>query len=155
VTQAAGAGGHRGHPSAKVRFYVDADVLGLAKVLARLRNDVTYPGDPGAVLFRRTRPACPITRPGTPDTVWIPETAARGWLIITRDSNIAVNRAEIAAVRDSGARMVTLAGKEAIGTWAQLEVLMIRWRSIEALLELPGPFIYSATRTTLREVNLD
>jgi len=31
---------------AAVRFYLDADVLGLAKVLVQLRNDVTYPGDP-------------------------------------------------------------------------------------------------------------
>ncbi len=30
-----------------VRFYVDADVLGLAKELVRIRGDVTYPGDPG------------------------------------------------------------------------------------------------------------
>lgn len=29
---------------AVVRFYIDADVLGLAKVLARLGSDVTYPG---------------------------------------------------------------------------------------------------------------
>jgi hypothetical protein len=26
-----------------IRFYVDADTLGLAKVMARLRWDVTYP----------------------------------------------------------------------------------------------------------------
>jgi hypothetical protein len=30
-----------------VRFYFDADVLGLAKVMVQLRSDVTYPGDPG------------------------------------------------------------------------------------------------------------
>jgi hypothetical protein len=77
-----------------------------------------------------------------------------GWLIITRDSNIAVNRAEMAAVRDNGARMVALAGNEAIGTWAQLEVLMTQWRRIEALLDSTGPFIFSATRTTLRPVDL-
>jgi hypothetical protein len=44
-----------------------------------------------------------------------------------------VNRAEIAAVRDNGARMVALAGREAIGTWAQLEVLLTQWRRVEAL----------------------
>jgi PIN domain-containing protein len=76
------------------------------------------------------------------------------WLIITRDSNIAVNRAEIAAVRDHNARMVALAGREAIGTWAQLEVLLTQWRRIEALLGEPGPFIYSATRTTFKPVDL-
>lgn len=35
---------------AEVRFYVDADLLGLARVLSDLRADVTYPGDPGAIV---------------------------------------------------------------------------------------------------------
>ena len=35
--------------AAQVRFYVDADLLGLGKILGSLRDDVTYPGDPGAV----------------------------------------------------------------------------------------------------------
>lgn len=30
-----------------VRSYVDADVLGLAKILVQIRGDVTFPGDPG------------------------------------------------------------------------------------------------------------
>ena len=30
-----------------VRFYIDADLLGVAKILAGVRSDVTYPGDPG------------------------------------------------------------------------------------------------------------
>ena len=42
-----------------VRFYIDADILGLAKVLAELRNDITYPGDPGTVIYKRRRPARP------------------------------------------------------------------------------------------------
>lgn len=154
MTAAVGPRKHRAYPPAVVRFYVDADVLGLAKVLAQLRNDVTYPGDPGGILHKRKRPACPITSPAVLDSIWIPEVTARGWLIITRDSNISVNRAEIAAVRENGARMVALAGKEAIGTWAQVELLMNRWRAIEELLGLPGPFIYSATRTRLRPVDL-
>ena len=33
--------------AAQVRFYVDADILGLGKILGGLRNDITYPGDPG------------------------------------------------------------------------------------------------------------
>ena len=140
--------------AANVRFYVDADVLGLAKILVQLRSDVTYPGDPGGVTHKRRRDACPITSPEARDTEWIPEVTRHGWLIITRDSNIAANRAEIAAVRDNGARMVALAGRDAIGTWAQLEVLMTQWRRIEALLGAPGPFIFSATRTTLRRIDL-
>ncbi|HTF41855.1 MAG TPA: hypothetical protein VK754_14835 [Propionibacteriaceae bacterium] len=44
---------------AVVRFYLDADVLGLAKILVQVRADVTYPGDPGGTLHRRTRPRVP------------------------------------------------------------------------------------------------
>jgi hypothetical protein len=52
----------------------------------------------------------------------------QGWLIITRDSQIQDRRAEITAVRDHGARMVALAGKDATSTWTQLEVLMCQWQ---------------------------
>jgi hypothetical protein len=38
--------------AAQVRIYVDADILGLGKVLASLRSDVTYPGDPGVIIHR-------------------------------------------------------------------------------------------------------
>ena len=34
---------------ATIRFYVDADTLGLAHILTKLRYDVTCPGDPGGV----------------------------------------------------------------------------------------------------------
>ena len=82
--------------AAQVRFYVDADILGLGKILGSLRNDVTYPGDPGAVIHKRHRAPCPIASPDVLDTDWIPEVAARGWLIVTRDSMIIQNRDEIA-----------------------------------------------------------
>ena len=45
--------------AAQVRFYVDADILGLGKILGSLRNDVTYPGDRGAVIYKRRREPCP------------------------------------------------------------------------------------------------
>src|ERR1035437_5916581 len=50
------------------------------------------------------RPARTIPVPDTNDDVWIPETARQGWLIITRDRHIQDHRAEIEAVRSSGAR---------------------------------------------------
>lgn len=139
---------------ATVRFYFDADVQGLAHVVARLRSDATYPGDRGATIGWRVRPACSITSPETDDEVWIPLVTAREWLIITRDSRIQQHRAELAAVRDNGARMVALAGPDAIGTWAQLEVLLSQWRKIEALLRQPGPFVFTATRNALTRVEL-
>jgi hypothetical protein len=80
-------------------------------------TDVTYPGDPGGHMHKRTRPPCIISSPSVLDPVWIPQVTNQGWLVITRDANFADNRAEIQAVREAGARLVALAGREAIGTW--------------------------------------
>ena len=119
--------------AAKVRFYIDADIRRLGIVLAGLRYDVTYPGDPGALIHKRQRQPCPITATDILDEEWITEAARRGWLIATRDSRIGENRGEMAAVRDDGAKMVALNQKDAATKWGQLEVFMTRWRGIEAL----------------------
>lgn len=140
--------------AADVRFYVDADILGLAKVLCMMRPDVTYPTFQGGKMFGRMRPPCPVTSTDTDDTVWIPEAARNGWLIITRDSAIQERRAELNAVRDSGAKMVALVGKQAGSTWDQLDILMRRWERLEQLLTEPGPFIYSASKSVWRRVPL-
>ena len=140
---------------AQVRFYVDADVLGLGKLLAGLREDVTYPGDKGALIHRRQRPPCPIADPATQDTNWIPEVARRGWLIVTRDSRIAENRNEIAAVREHSAKMVALNQQDARTKWGQLEVFMTQWRRIEALVTEPGPFIWRTSRTAMTRIPLN
>jgi hypothetical protein len=140
---------------ARVCYYVDADLLGLAKILVQIRGDVTYPGDPGGpIKGGRIREPCTITDPATLDSIWIPETARQEWLVITRDRHIQDHRAEIEAVRVSGARMIDLAGDDAVGTFAQLEVLMCQWRHIEAALEEKGPFIYLVTRTGMRKIPL-
>ena len=76
--------------AAQVRIYVDADILGLGKILGSLRNDVTYPGDPGAVIHKRHREPCPIASPDVLDTDWIPEVAA-----ITRHVDDYANRARL------------------------------------------------------------
>lgn len=139
---------------ATVRFYFDADVLGLAKAIGNLRADITWPGDDGGVVHKRVRAPCPIRSTSTPDVEWIPVVARQDWIIITRDSRIQDHRAEIDAVRANSARMIALVGKDARGVWSQLEVFMCQWRAIEATLDQDGPFIYSATRTSLRPVAL-
>jgi len=58
-------------------------------------------------------------------------------------------------VRDHGARMVALAGKDAANKWAQLELFMRRWRQIEALCEQQGPFINLVTFSRLLPLDLD
>jgi hypothetical protein len=126
---------------ALVSYYVDADVLGLAKILVQVRGDVTYPGDPGGPVGRgRVRPPCTIVDPATCDEDWIPETARQDWLIITRDRHIQEHRAEVEAVRVSGARMIALSGADAVRTFDQLEALLCNWRAIERKLADAGPF---------------
>ena len=51
------------------------------------------------------------------DTDWIPDVAARGWLIVTRDSMIIQNRNEIAAIRENNAKMVALNQRDAQTKW--------------------------------------
>jgi len=139
---------------ATVRFYLDADILGLAKLLTKLRPDMTYPSDPGGIVHKQIRPPCPITDVATKDGVWIPECSRQGWLIITRDSRIQSHTVEMDAVRTFKARMIALASADAKTTWDQLEVFMIQWRAIERCLQQDGPFIYSATRTTMKSIQL-
>lgn len=140
--------------AATVRFYFDADVLGLAHVVCALRPDCTFPGDPGATVKRRVRPACPVTSPRVKDPEWIPIVTAQNWVIISRDSHIASRPAEIAAIRDHGARLVALAGRDAGTPWEQLEVLLTNWRAIERLAASPGPWVYTATRTRLHRIEV-
>lgn len=140
---------------ARVRFYIDADLLGLAKLLCSIRSDFTYPGDPGAIIKRRDRPPCIITSPATDDPIWIPQVAAEGWLIVTRDKHIQQRLGEINAVRDHNAKMVNIAGDDARDPWGQLEVFMTRWREIEPLADQVGPFIYVVSRRgKLRPIDL-
>ncbi|MEU8816538.1 hypothetical protein [Actinoplanes sp. NPDC048796] len=87
-------------------------------------------------------------------SLWRAAVARNRWLILTRDRHIRENLREIEAVRTFGARMIPLSGPEARGTFEQLEIIMIPWRSIGRLLDDPGPFIYTATRTSLRAVPL-
>jgi len=52
--------------------------------------------------------------------------------------------------------MIALAGRDALTTFDQLEILMLNWRAIERKLNETGPFIYSTTRTAgLRKIPLD
>lgn len=140
--------------AAEVRFYFDADILGLGKLISALRPDCTYPGDSGATIHKRRRPPCSVTSPATPDTVWIPQVTAERLLIITRDTKIQRRVAEVQAVLEHGAAMVALTSKDATTRWLQLEVFMTQWRRIEQLHRLPGPFIYRASRTALTKLDL-
>lgn len=136
-----------------LRYYIDADLLGVAKLLVQVRPDVTYAGDPGGLgPDRRLRPACAIT-PETPDAVWIPRVASMGWVVISRDRHILHRPAEKQAIVDHAARIITLdARKTQLTKWLELEIVVSQWRAVEQLTTTPGPWVYTASRTGLRKV---
>ena len=137
---------------AAIRFYVDADLLALARSLVAARYDVTYPGDPGD--RRRNRPPCQIDDPATEDSVWIPAVAAHGWVVISRDLKIVRKPVEIEAVRASNLRLVIVDTRRDPTTWGELRVVTAQWNKIEGLTDLVGPFAYLATLTTFRRLEL-
>lgn len=139
---------------ARVRFFIDEDLRGLAKVIAPLRNDVTYAGDPGAEIHRRARPPCPVSR-GAPDADWIPVVGVQGWVVISRDRAIQRSFGLLSAVKTSGLRMVCLTGQAGVNKWQQLETFMTQWRAIESVVDRPGPCVLRASRTSLSDVDLD
>lgn len=138
-----------------IGFYVDADLIGLGKLLVQVRRDVTYAGDPGGLgIDKRPRPPSPI-QPGAKDEVWIPRIAQEGWIVITKDRHMEVRPAERDLIIASSARHVRIQGpptkeKRKLRKWDQLEILIRQWDGIERLVDEPGPWIYSASRTRLR-----
>jgi hypothetical protein len=127
-------------------------MLGLGKLLASLRPDVTYPGDLGAVVHRRARPPCAVSSPRAKDTEWIPIVSRQGLLVLTRDRHIQQHAAELEAVKAVNGWMVARSSTDAGTTWGQLEVVITQWRQIEALLDVAGPFVYSVSRTVLAKL---
>jgi len=134
------------------RFYVDADLLGLAKILVLVRADVTYPGDPGGLgPAGLPRLPCPI-KPGEKDHVWIPLAASEGWIVITRDRRLLNRPAERRAIIASAARVIQLDARHELNKWLQLEIVVSQWRRFEELAEMAGPWVHVASRSSLRKV---
>jgi hypothetical protein len=140
---------------ARARWYIDADTLGLARILVQVRPDVTFPGDDGV---RRRKVwnlnPCLITATGTDDDIWIPKVTKAGLAIITRDRHIQERTAEKDAVIAAGARMFAITTYEQLDNWGLLEVVVSQWREMEEAAEEPGPYIYSLTRTGMTKIDL-
>src|SRR5450759_4145350 len=133
-----------------VRFFVDADLLGVAKLLVTVRSDVTYPGDPGGIApDGLPRLPCEI-QPSAKDVDWIPIVARNHWVVITHDRHLRSRPAEQAAIIDNAARVVTLDGRRRLTKWDQLEIIVNQWRKFEELADLPGPWMFTATRSGCR-----
>ena len=137
-----------------LRFYFDADTLGLGKVLAPLRADITYPGLSAGIVRNEERAVCPVVDPSALDRDWIPIVAQAGLTVITRDRRIASRPSELEAVKTHGLKLVVVTTKENLRLWGLLEIVVGNWRSIERVHEESGPFAYRLGRAGLRRIQL-
>lgn len=84
--------------------------------------------------------------PKVPDEVWIPEVAARDWVILTKDKNIRRARVEIQALRHANARYVCLSAANMRGD-EQAACLLQHWKTIDSVVaSKPVPLIATITR---------
>jgi hypothetical protein len=128
------------------RFFVDANCLGIAKILADLRGDVLFPG----------HPAIPEVPEDCDDTEWMPVVAARNLVVIGRDKKISTKPAELEAYRDLGIRAFWIAGDKTTSRWDCLHRVVRWWERIEDLIaaEGKGPWFYALYPTGVNKINL-
>lgn len=138
----------------QISYYVDADILGLAKLLVAVRSDVTFPGDPGGLgVDGFQRPPCSIDVNET-DSTWIPKVSHNNWIIITRDKHMRHRPAEYEAIVRNKARVVRLDARRELKKWDQLEIIVCQWRNIEKYRDREGPWILEASVSKLSEQKL-
>jgi hypothetical protein len=124
-------------------WFIDENLLGVAKALAILRDDVTFPG----------RPGCPIAR-HCRDEDWLQEVGDRGWNVIMRDKNIRKRKPEMDQLIRHGVKAFCLTTSGNLNKWDIATVLVPQWAEMTRIGEGSGPFLYAVTRGGLREIFL-
>lgn len=119
------------------RWFVDENSLGVAKALAYVRGDITWPGAPdGPVLA------------GAADTAWLPIVGQAGLVVLTRDKRIRSRPLERKALLDHGVRACFLTSGGSLALFDQLRLWLRYWDDIETLvIERPAPWLASVTRS--------
>lgn len=113
---------------ARVRFFVDEQLAGLGLGLMVLRSDLVVASHP------------PIADLPRDDPDWIPEVAARGWVVITNDKHIRTRPGEAEIALQTGLRCVHLAPPvRAAARWDFARLLLRHWDAVEALRAHAGP----------------
>jgi predicted nuclease of predicted toxin-antitoxin system len=88
------------------------------------------------------------------DTDWLPQVAAKGWIVLTKDANIAKRPLERAAVEYAGAKVFYFNNSNATGA-AIASAFVLALPKIAALVaSTPGPLIVAVHRDGRVEVRL-
>lgn len=122
------------------RWFIDENSLGVAKALAYVRGDITWPGAPGGPV-----PA------GAADTTWLPVVGRAGLIVLTRDKRIRSRPLEREALLDAGVRACFLTSGGSLALFDQLRLRLRHWDDIEnPVADHPAPWLASVTRTGVR-----
>ena len=111
------------------RWFVDENSLGVAKALAYVRGDVTWPGAPDGPV-----PA------GAADTTWLPVVGHAGLVVLTRDKRIRSRPLERQALLAHNVRACFLTSGGSLSLFEQLRLWLRYWDDIEDLVAAhPSP----------------
>ena len=88
------------------------------------------------------------------DQEWIPEVTRRGWVILTKDARISRRALELAAVRETGARVFVLTRQRMTGD--EMAELFVRWKTriVNIARSQPPPFWAAVTPSGVRAQKL-
>lgn len=122
------------------RWFVDENSIGVAKALAYVRGDVTWPGAADG----------PVPS-GAADTTWLPIIGQADLVVLTRDKRIRSRPLERRALLDHGVRACFLTSGGSLDLFGQLRLWLRYWDDIETLVaDRPAPWLASVTRTGVR-----
>jgi len=122
------------------RWFVDENSDGVAKALAYVRGDITWPGAPKG----------PVTA-GAADTAWLPVVGQAGLVVLTRDKRIRSRPLERQALLDHNVRACFLTSGGSLNLFEQLRLWLRYWDDIEDLVAAhPSPWLASVTRAGVR-----
>ena len=123
-------------PLLVTQWFVDENSLGVAKALAYVRDDVTWPGDRDG-----------LVRAGASDTAWLPIVGKACLVVLTRDKHIRSRPMERRALLEHGVRACFLTSGGNLDRFDQLRLWLRHWDAIEALVDhRPAPWLASVTR---------
>ena len=126
------------------RFFIDENLLSIAKAMHAVRRDVVYPG-------LATFPQVPRA---AKDEDWLHVVGAAGLAVITRDKRIRYRPIERALWVRYSIRGFCLTSNRDMTSWDRLSLLVRMWFAMEEELARPGPWMMSVTMGGLKTVDL-
>lgn len=91
-------------------------------------------------------------QPDTPDEIWIPQVAQRGWVIVSGDRKILRRPHEVGALVESRARMLILVGNHAPADELASNLINTLPKIEELLDRLEPPVVFRVYRPSPREL---